>query len=226
MTESSKPGKNTLRLRNRELELQLVETVGQIKLPPTRGKTGSPASSTTTKICNREQSAITRKRSEAFGSGSTAWRVTCWKKSPSRWWSSRRLGWGVTVGTSRKHSTARPISTGQVLLEVSTNLRQPYHLELNMPENVSRSRREQPTDAGSGIWPSSEFLATEPDTTLHREDTQSSIRTAGQAGSGRGRHRDHPGDSRARATRRHAPHSRSCRKYIADVRLAKNRAAT
>ncbi|QEG40133.1 efflux RND transporter periplasmic adaptor subunit [Roseimaritima ulvae] len=159
-------GQELLRLRNRELELQIVETIGQINTANADLDriTGVLTNNKDLKRAERDQ--LIGERSEAIiRLNSLNGKLDLLEekqqsltvRSPIR---GRVLTWDV-----EKTLYSRPVTTGQVLLEVA-DFDQPMHLELNMPEKRMSHLDAAFIDSEASELEVEYILATDPDTTL------------------------------------------------------------
>ncbi len=159
-------GQELLRLRNRELELQIVETIGQIN-------TSNADLDRITGVLTNNKDLKRAERDQLIGERAEALiRLDSLKgkfelleekqesltvRSPIR---GTVLTWDV-----EKTLFSRPVMTGQVLLEVA-DLYQPMHLELNMPEKRMSHLDAAFADSQAKDLAVEYILATDPDTTL------------------------------------------------------------
>ena len=168
-------GQDLLRLRNRELELQLVETVGQINTTNADLDRITGVMNNNKDLNRAERDQLLGERSEALARlNSLEKKLDLLEEKSKSLVVKSPIAGRVLTWDLEKTLYSRPISTGQVLLEVA-DLRQPYHLELNMPEKRMSHVDAAFADAGSGELAVQYILATDPDTTLAATLTQSSI---------------------------------------------------
>jgi len=168
-------GQDLVRLRNRELELQQVETIGQINSASAEVDRITGVLLNNKDLSRAERDQLLGEQSEAtvrleslerkfelLEKKSEALVV----KSPIR---GTVLTWDV-----EKTLYSRPVTTGQVLLEVA-DLFQPMHIELNMPEKRMSHLDAAFAKANADQLPVEYILATDPDTTLSAFLTRDSI---------------------------------------------------
>ncbi|QDS96709.1 GAF domain protein [Roseimaritima multifibrata] len=156
-----------IRLKNRQLELQMVETLGQINtsvadLNRIRGVMNSSKDLSRTE---RDQMLGEESEAEIRLESLESKRLLLEEKSQALIIRSPIAGTVLTWDVE-KTLYSRPVSTGQVLLEVA-DLFQPMHIELNMPEKRMSHLDAAFAASTDGSLEVEYILATDPDTTLN-----------------------------------------------------------
>ncbi|WP_153556539.1 efflux RND transporter periplasmic adaptor subunit [Roseimaritima sediminicola] len=159
-------GQELVRLRNRDLELQVVETIGQINTANAELDriTGVLTSNKDLKRSERDQ--LIGERAEAMiRLKNLQEKFDLLDEKQKSLVVRSPIAGTVLTWDVEKNLFSRPVSTGQVLLEVA-DLYQPMHLELNMPEKRMSHLDAAFEKAGEDLLEVEYILATDPDTTL------------------------------------------------------------
>ncbi len=159
-------GQPLVRLRNRDLELRRVETMGQINTASAELDRIAGVLSSNKSLSRPERDQLLGEKTEArVRLESLREKLELLNKKDEMLVVKSPLAGTVLTWDVEKTLYSRPVATGQVLLEVA-DLYQPMHLELDMPE-----KRMGHLDRAFDRLKSDELkvnyiLATDPDTTL------------------------------------------------------------
>lgn len=159
-------GQELLRLRNRELELQIVETIGQINTSNADLDRITGVLTNNKDLKRSERDQLIGERSEAIiRLNSLNGKLDLLEEKQESLIVRSPIRGTVLTWDVEKTLFSRPITTGQVLLEVA-DLYQPMHLELNMPEKRMSHLDAAFSDSKGADLQVEYILATDPDTTL------------------------------------------------------------